>query len=221
MADVLRAVVVQDTATATEPRAKTKAAGLTMARVDILRLGGLILAAALLILTMVLPYWSITLHAPQYPKGLTIDAFVNEMRGDVAEVDGLNHYIGMIKLEEAAKIERTISRIAIPFVAVLAVLSFWVKSRWRWLLALPIIIYPVVFALDLFIWLYYAGHSLDPKAALSSSIHEFTPTILGTGIIGQFSTEATFRIGYYLAVLAAIIVLAVTIRGRSRDVSTS
>lgn len=207
----------------TTPAVKTreKSAGRSLTRTDLLRLGGLSLAAVLLVLTIVLPYWSITLHAPQYPKGLTIDAYVNAMRGDVSEVDGLNHYIGMIKLEEAAKIERTISRIAIPFIAVLAVLSFWVKSRWRWLLALPVIIYPIVFTLDLFAWLYYAGHSLDPKAALSSSIHEFTPTILGTGIIGQFSTVATFRIGFYLAVLAAIIVLAVTIRGRSRDASTS
>lgn len=219
MARSLQSATAKQAAPTVQRRAK--AAGLSLAWVDALRLGGLIVAGALLALTIVLPYWSITLHAPQYPKGLTIDAYVNEMRGDVAEVDGLNHYIGMIKLEEAAKIERTISRIAIPFIAVLAVLSFWVKSRWRWLLALPIIIYPVVFALDLFAWLYYAGHSLDPKAALSSSIHEFTPTILGTGVIGQFSTEASFRIGYYLAVLAAIIVLAVTIRGRSRDVSKS
>lgn len=143
------------------------------------------------------------------------------MRGDVSEVDGLNHYIGMIKLETAASLERTVSRIAIPIIALLALLSFWVQGRWRWLLATPAIIYPVIFAIDLFSWLYYAGHALDPKAALSSSIHPFTPTILGTGIIGQFSTVASFGIGYYLAVLSAIIVLAVTIRGRSRDVSPS
>ncbi|HAX24732.1 MAG TPA: cytochrome C [Chloroflexi bacterium] len=192
-----------------------------MSRADLLRLGGLSLAAALLVLTIFLPYWSITLHAPQYPKGLTINAFVHEMRGDVSEVDGLNHYIGMIKLETAASLERTVSRIAIPIIALLALLSFWVQGRWRWLLATPAIIYPVIFAIDLFSWLYYAGHALDPKAALSSSIHPFTPTILGTGIIGQFSTVASFGIGYYLAVLSAIIVLAVTIRGRSRDVSPS
>ncbi|HQZ91093.1 MAG TPA: cytochrome C [Thermomicrobiales bacterium] len=200
---------------------RTEAKGISMSRADLLRLGGLSLAAALLVLTIFLPYWSITLHAPQYPKGLTINAFVHEMRGDVSEVDGLNHYIGMIKLETAASLERTVSRIAIPIIALLALLSFWVQSRWRWLLATPAIIYPVIFAIDLFSWLYYAGHALDPKAALSSSIHPFTPTILGTGIIGQFSTVASFGIGYYLAVLSAIIVLAVTIRGRSRDVSPS
>jgi len=190
---------------------RTEAKGISMSRADLLRLGGLSLAAALLVLTIFLPYWSITLHAPQYPKGLTINAFVHEMRGDVSEVDGLNHYIGMIKLETAASLERTVSRIAIPIIALLALLSFWVQGRWRWLLATPAIIYPVIFAIDLFSWLYYAGHALDPKAALSSSIHPFTPTILGTGIIGQFSTVASFGIGYYLAVLSAIIVLAVTI----------
>lgn len=199
----------------------TKVERSSLTRADALSLGGLLLAAVLLVLTIFLPYWSITLHAPQYPKGLTIDAYVHELRGDVSEVDGLNHYIGMMKLEDAATLERTISRIAIPATAVLAVLSFWVKSRWRWLLVLPILVYPIAFAADLFAWLYHAGHSLDPGAALSSSIHAFTPTILGTGIIGQFSTEASFRIGYYLAVLAAIIVLAVTIRGRSHDDSTT
>lgn len=221
MAELTQAIAANDAAPMAATERATKAAGRSFARADMLRLGGLIFGAALLIVTMFLPYWSITLHAPQYPKGLTIDAFVSEMRGDVAEVDGLNHYIGMMRLEDAATLERTVSRIAIPIIAVLAVLSFWVKSRWRWLLAMPIIIYPVVFVIDLFAWLYHAGHSLDPKAALSSSIHEFTPTILGTGIIGQFSTVAAFQIGYYLAVLAAIIVVAVTFRGRPRDVSTS
>ena len=103
---------------------RTEAKGISMSRADLLRLGGLSLAAALLVLTIFLPYWSITLHAPQYPKGLTINAFVHEMRGDVSEVDGLNHYIGMIKLETAASLERTVSRIAIPIIALLALLSF-------------------------------------------------------------------------------------------------
>jgi hypothetical protein len=183
-----------------------------VARVDVLRFGGLVIAAALLVLTIFMPYWSITLHAPQYPKGLTVEAYVNEMTGDVREVDGLNHYIGMIKLQEAAKLERTISRAAIPVIALLAVASFWVPGRWRWLAATPIMIYPLVFAGDLFVWLYYAGHSLDPTAALSSSIKPFTPAILGTGVIGQFHTEARFQVGFYVALLAAVIVLAATVR---------
>lgn len=175
--------------------------------------------AALLIASIFFPYWSITLHAPQYPKGLYIEIFVNKMQPmrNVFEVDGLNHYIGMIKLTDAASLERSISVYAIPMVAALTVVSLFLKGVWRWLLRLPIILYPVVFAVDLFAWLFYAGHSLDKHAPMSSSIKEFTPRIYGNGTIGQFTTEAGFMNGFYLSITAAAIVLAVTIwewRGR-------
>jgi copper chaperone NosL len=182
----------------------------------------LTLAGVLLITSIALPYWSITLHAPQYPRGLAVDVYVYKMAPmkNVREVDGLNHYIGMIKLTDAAKIERSISRFGLPLLALLAVASFWLKGIWRWALRLPIVLYPVVFVADLFVWLYYAGHSLDPHAALSSSIHEFTPHLFGTGKIGQFSTEANFGNGFYLAIAAAAIVVVATLAGRGkRDAS--
>ncbi|RIK36551.1 MAG: cytochrome C [Chloroflexi bacterium] len=174
----------------------------------------LISAGLLLVASLLLPYWNITLHAPQYPQGLNIQVYAYKLTGDVFEVDGLNHYIGMMKLGDAAKLERAVSRVAIPLIALLAVVSFWVPGRWKWLAVTPLLIYPVVFILDLFAWLYYAGHSLDPTAALSSSISEFTPRLLGTGTIGQFRTEASFDLGFYLALLAAVIVLVVMLMGR-------
>jgi hypothetical protein len=181
------------------------------------RFAALVGAGLLLIASILLPYWSITLHAPQYPGGLTVDAYTYKLTGDVFEVDGLNHYIGMMQLGEAAELERAISRIAIPIIALLAIGSFFVTSRWRWLLAAPVVAYPIVFVADLFAWLYYAGHSLDPNAALSSSISEFTPRILGKGVIGQFSTQASFGVGFYLALLAAVIVVVATYRRRADD----
>lgn len=170
-------------------------------------------AAGLLIASIYSPYWTITLHAPQYPRGLYIDVFVNKMEPykNVFEVDGLNHYIGMIKLTDAASIEREISVYALPLLALLALAGFFVNGAWRWLLRLPIILYPAIFVADLFGWLYYAGHSLDKTAPMSSSISEFTPRILGNGSIGQFKTNASFDTGLYLAVAAAVIALVVTI----------
>lgn len=183
-------------------------------RVHQFRLPLLVASGVLLVLSLLVPYWTITLHAPQYPGGLTVDVYAYKMTGDVFEVDGLNHYIGMMKLEDAAEFERAIARFAIPVVALLAVASHWVRGRLRWLPVLPALLYPVVFVADLFAWLYYAGHSLDPNAALSSSIHEFTPRLLGKGTIGQFSTQASFTLGFYLALLAALIVLTVMLFGR-------
>jgi copper chaperone NosL len=169
----------------------------------------LLSAAVLVIGSIFLPYWNIVLRAPQYPKGLSVDVYVHKLEDmrSVREVDGLNHYIGMIPLTDAATFERAISVYAIPIIALLAVASIFMPRRWRMLARVPLVIYPVVFVVDLFAWLYYAGHNLDPTAALSSSISEFTPRIFGTGTIGQFSTEAQFEPGFYMAVVAAVLVI--------------
>jgi len=181
------------------------------------RLGMLIAAGAFLVLSLLLPYWSITLHAPQYPQGLTVDVFAWKLTGDVAEVDGLNHYIGMMKLEDAATLERAIAPIAIPLLAALVVASFWIRGRWRWLAVSPVLLFPVIFFVDLYYWLRHAGNNLDPTAALSSSIKPFTPRLLGEGTIGQFSTVATLGLGFYLVLLATVLVLVATLLGRRAD----
>lgn len=175
--------------------------------------------ATLLIGSIFLPYWNIVLRAPQYPKGLSVDAYVNRLEDmrSVREVDGLNHYIGMIKLTDAAKIERAISVYAIVLIAILAVISTLLPGWWRTLARLPMALFPVVFALNLFGWLYYAGHSLDPTAALSSSIKEFTPRIFGEGVIGQFKTEAAFQAGFWLAAGAMVLaIVAIALDWRKR-----
>ena len=68
------------------------------------------LARVLLLASTFLPYWHMELDAPQYPKGLFLTAYVNHLSGDVKEIDGLNHYIGMRPLGEAgAKRDRKLA----------------------------------------------------------------------------------------------------------------
>src|SRR5690606_16832591 len=68
----------------------------------------LLLARVLLLVSLFLPYWHMELFAPQYPDNLHLTAHLNYLSGDVAEIDGLNHYIGMRSLEEAAQLERSV-----------------------------------------------------------------------------------------------------------------
>ena len=164
-------------------------------------------AAILLIISIFMPYWSLVLHAPQYPAGLVVHAYVNHLEGDVFEIDGLNHYIGMRPLGEAATFERSISIFAIAALALLVIAAIFVHSPWAALLTLPAVALPVVFLADLFFWLNNFGQNLDPNAALSSSIAPFTPTILGEGVIGQFKTVAYADIGLLLASAASILIL--------------
>src|SRR5690349_922553 len=48
----------------------------------------------------IFPMWRIDLAAPQYPNGLTMNIWINDVKGDVEVINGLNHYIGMKKVEK-------------------------------------------------------------------------------------------------------------------------
>lgn len=164
-------------------------------------------AAILLLVSIFLPYWTLTLHAPQYPAGLSVEAFLNRLDGDVREIDGLNHYIGMRPLGEAASFEKSISILGTVVVALLILAAVFVHNRWAALLALPALLFPVIFLADLQFWLANFGQNLDPAAPLSSSVKPFVPPVLLTGHIAQFSTTAMPGPGLWLAILASILIL--------------
>lgn len=166
------------------------------------------IAAVLLLTSMFLPYWKMTLKAPQYPGGLSVEVYVNRMTGDVSEIDGLNHYIGMRPLGEAAQLERAVSMFAVGSLTLLVLAAIFVHSPWALLLALPAILWPFIFIGDMYYWMRHFGLNLDPTAPLSSSIDPFVPPILGSGMVGQFETIATFQIGLWMAFLAVILILA-------------
>jgi len=160
-------------------------------------------AAVLLIISIYRPWWRLKLEAPQYPRGLYVTAYVNKMTGNVQEIDGLNHYIGMRPLAEAAEFERSISIIGIIVVSLLILAAVFVHNRWAALLALPALFLPVIFLADLQFWLANFGLNLDPTAALSSSIDPFVPPVLWVGRIAQFSTVPRVLSGFWLAVWAS------------------
>jgi len=166
-------------------------------------------ARVLLLISIFLPYWHMELEAPQYPNGLFLTAYVNHLTGDVREIDGLNHYIGMRPLGEAAAFERAASVWVIIAMVLLVEGAALVHSRWAVLLAIPAITFPPAFLLDLSFWMKRFGQNLDPQAPLSASVKPFTPTVLGEGGIGQFKTYAELGHGFWLAVACA----AVTIIG--------
>ncbi len=164
-------------------------------------------AALLLLVSIFTPYWQMTLHAPQYPKGLKVYAYLTHLTGDVREIDGLNHYIGMRPLNEAAQLERSLAIMMVCVLGLLILGAIFIHNRWAALLVLPAVLYPVGFLADLWYWLDNFGQNLDPRAALSSTIKPFTPPVLGAGYVGQFKTVALPHLGLTLASVASILIL--------------
>lgn len=165
------------------------------------------IARIALLVSIFVPYWKMELIAPQYPDGLFVEAYVNRLTGDVREIDSLNHYIGMRPLEEAAQFERSVSIFGLISLVLLVEGATYIHTKWAALFAIPAIVFPPVFLLDLYFWLNHFGQNLDPTAALSNAIDPFTPPVLGTGLIGQFETHASMGPGLQLACVASVLTI--------------
>lgn len=164
-------------------------------------------ARVLLLVSIFYPYWHMELEAPQYPDGLYLTAFVNNLTEDVKEIDGLNHYIGMRSLTEAAAFERAAAIWMIMAMFLLVEGAAFIHSKWAVLLAIPAITFPAAFLADMYYWMRSFGLNLNPEAPLSSSVKPFVPTVLGEGGIGQFKTYAELGNGYWMAVACSVLII--------------
>lgn len=165
------------------------------------------LARVLLLVSLFLPYWHMELEAPQYPNGLYLTAYVNHLTGDVKEIDGLNHYIGMRPLGEAAAFERMASIWVVIAMFLLVEGAAVIHSKWAVLIAIPAVAFPIGFLADLYYWMRNFGLNLNPEAPLSNSVKPFVPTVVGEGGIGQFKTYAELGNGYWLSIACSVLVI--------------
>jgi len=82
-------------------------------------------AALLLILVFFFPIWKISLQAPQYPEGLGLHIWINQVTGEnyhnLESINGLNHYIGMKKITPDSIPELKIMPTIIIFMILLAI----------------------------------------------------------------------------------------------------
>jgi hypothetical protein len=164
------------------------------------------------------PLWNIHLVAPQYPAGLDLDIYAHTVEGDIQEVNTLNHYIGMARIDRASLTDLD----WIPFaLGILFVLTLRVASIGdnRSLVDLVVLfLYFSLFSLGRFYFkMYVFGHNLDPAAPFQ--VEPFTPAVLGTRQIANFTTSAWPSLGslwigcYGLGLLA---VLAWNLRAGAR-----
>ena len=156
------------------------------------RTGRILLLAATLLLLLggTLPLWRISLVAPQYAEGLTLDMYAYQIvagnKGqDLAEINTLNHYIGMKPIAQADFLEMKVLPFAIGVFALLALRSV-VIGRIVTLVDLSVLfLYFGAFSLGSFAYrLYTYGHQLDPRAPMK--IAPFMPVVMGSQQIANF-----------------------------------
>jgi nitrous oxidase accessory protein len=162
-----------------------------------------VLAAVLAAMSGSFPLWSMTMRAPQYPRGLHLYAYGSRLAGDVHEINILNHYIGMPPIEAPA-LETALFPVGIAALVVICLLS----PLHTWLRRLAItatVIVPVSILADLQWRLYTFGHSLNPKAPIR--LEAFTPLIIGETAMGNFVSTGMVSWGFGCLVAAALVLI--------------
>ena len=147
----------------------------------------LIAVASLLLASgFVLPLWRVGLIAPQYPEGLGMLIKVNTVVGmkeqDLHSINGLNHYIGMQKIEpdtipELKLMPVILGALVLTGLGVAALGKKWPMTFW----AAALGGLQVTGLIDFWKWEYDYGHDLDTvNAIIKIPGMSYQPPVIGS-----------------------------------------
>ena len=163
----------------------------------------MIVVAVAMLPAIFLPVWRITLNAPQYPNGLTVDIYANTVGGDLQEVNGLNHYIGMKEIHPDEFPEfMFIPFFILRFLAFAGLAALVGRMDLAAIGYLDFTLFGTVMLYDFQTWLTDFGQNLDSTAAIT--LEPFTPKFLGTTMVGQFGVSSYPAAATILMMLAGV-----------------
>lgn len=145
----------------------------------------IVFASLILIGVFFFPIWKIDLDAPQYPEGIGLRIWVNQITGanehDLHNINKLNHYIGMKSIIPEAIPELKIMPYLIAFFILSGITTAALKSKkllvgWAWLLIIALI----TGLYDFYIWGYEYGHNLSADAPIKVPGMAYQPPLIGS-----------------------------------------
>lgn len=144
-----------------------------------------VLAAFGLASAYVLPLWTISLDAPQYPEGIGLEIWVNTIRGqkpnDLNSINNLNHYIGMKTIEPDSIRELKLMPWIVGGLILMGLATAAAGRRWllvTWIAVLGVA--AVAGLVDYWMWGYDYGHNLSSDAPLTVPGMSYQPPLIGS-----------------------------------------
>ncbi len=162
----------------------------------------------MLVFVLFNPIWRIELAAPQYPEGLMITINANGLGGDVAIINGLNHYIGMKTLHNEDFIEFKILPYLIAIFSLFFILVAIIgKRKLMYVLFISFLLFGTIAMIDFWKWEYNYGHNLDPNAAIIVPGMAYQPPLIGYKQLLNFGAYSIPDIGGWLFIVAGVLLL--------------
>lgn len=185
----------------------------------------MLLAALLVVPSLFLPIWIIDLDAPQYPEGLGIYIWADQVTGirpnDLNTLNGLNHYIGMKVIDNDSIPELKIMPYIIMGFALLGVLTALAGKRklvLGWLALLVVV--GGIGIYDFYLWGYDYGHNLDPNAPIKVPGLSYQPPLIGTKQLLNMTTTSLPYTGSAFIGAAFLLGLFIYIRSGKQKSTT-
>lgn len=179
----------------------------------------LILVASLALgLTYVLPIWTISLEAPQYPEGLGMVIRLNTVEGqkkhDLSNINNLNHYIGMQRIVPESIPELRIMPMVVAALMLTGFLVAWAgRRRLLYVWTAGFLAISVVGLADFWKWEYDYGHNLDEETAIIKIPGmSYQPPLIGSREILNFTAHSWPGTGGAIAILVALAGVGVSVR---------
>ncbi len=161
-----------------------------------------LLAAVSLLMLFVFPLWRITLLAPQYPSGITMYIWINQITGTepstLQNINILNHYIGMKFIEPDAIPEFTYFPKVIMAMSALGMIVAFIGKRSLWVTWLVLLALLCAIGMyDFYLWEYDYGHNLNPHAPIQIPGMVYQPPLIGNKLLLNFMAKSWPYIGGY------------------------
>lgn len=155
-----------------------------------------------------IPLWQILMWAPQYPEGLSMKIWINNLTGDIRIISALNHYIGMRHIEVSMFPEFGYMLYIVGGVIAVGIVTVVMNRRYMLALFSTLIVACGVAALtDFYLWGYDYGHNLDPKAPIIVPGMSYQPPLIGTKKLLNFTAFSGPDIGGWIFIVAGAVAL--------------
>lgn len=170
------------------------------------------IAALLMISAYFVPLWQILMWAPQYPEGLAMKIWINNITGDVKIISALNHYIGMRHIEVGMFPEFKYMIYIVACVIAVGLLTSISNRRFMlYIFTMLIVTCGIAALVDFYLWGYDYGHNLDPTAAIVVPGMVYQPPVIGTKQLLNFTAFSGPDIGGWIFMICGILVIGTLI----------